>query len=106
MRKWSWLEEHHREWQDHREILQIVEDSRSQQMLKSERKDKFFLHVITHFLYKVYLMDLKSMVSSLEKLYYGLDLDDATMCKYLVGVWEDLLYSMLSTKNMFVYLLR
>ena len=49
-------------------------------MLKSEIKDKsFFLHVITHLLY---VMDLKkSMVSSLEKLYSGLDPDDATLCK-------------------------
>ena len=42
------------EWHAHKELLQITEDSRSQQMLKSERKDKyFFLHVITHILYNV-----------------------------------------------------
>ena len=48
-------------------------------MLKSERKDEtLFLHDIKHLLY---MMDLKSMVSILEKLYYGLDPDGATMCK-------------------------
>ena len=52
-------------------------------MLKSERKDKyFFLHVITHLFYNVVCDGFKKyMVSSLEKLYSGLDLDDATMCK-------------------------
>ena len=29
----------------------------------------------------LYMVDLKSMLSSLDKLYYGLDLDDATMYK-------------------------
>ena len=32
------------------------------------------------------MIDLKSMVYSLEKLYSRLDPDDATMCKYLVGL--------------------
>ena len=53
-------------------------------MLKSERKDKYlFLHVTTHFLYKVVCDGFikKSMVSSLEKLYSGLDPDYATLCK-------------------------
>ena len=52
-------------------------------MLKSERKDKsFFLHVITHMLYNVVCYGFKkSMVSSLDKLYSGLDPDDATLCK-------------------------
>ena len=56
-------------------------------MLKSERKNmNLFLHVITHLLY---VMDLKkSMVSSLEKLYSGLDRDDATLCNMLVGLWQ------------------
>ena len=44
------------------------------------------------------------MVSSLEKLYYGLDPDYATMCKQLVGLGADLLYFMLTTKHMFEYL--
>ena len=48
-------------------------------MLKSEIKGgNLFFHNITHLLY---MMDLKYMVFSLGKLYYGLDLDDATMCK-------------------------
>ena len=52
-------------------------------MLKNERKYKYlFLHVITHLLYNVVCNGFKkSMVSSLEKLYSGLDPDDATMCK-------------------------
>ena len=52
-------------------------------MLKIERKDEiFFLHVITHFLYNVVCDGFKkSMVCSLEKLYSGLDPDDATLCK-------------------------
>ena len=52
-------------------------------MLKSERKDKSFsLQVITHLLHNVVCDGFKkSMVSSLEKLYSGLDLDDATLCK-------------------------
>ena len=38
----------------HRELLQTAEDSRSQQMFKSERKDEtFFLHDITHLMYHV-----------------------------------------------------
>ena len=47
------------------------------------KKNKyFFLHVITHLLYNVVCDGFKkSMVSSLEKLYSGLDLDDATLCK-------------------------
>ena len=78
-----WLEEHHREWQAHKELLQIIEDSRSQQMLKSERKDKsFFMHVITHLLYNVVCEGFKkSMVSNLENLYSGLDPYDAALCK-------------------------
>ena len=48
-------------------------------MMKSERKDKtLFMYVIIHLLY---VMNLKSMVSSLEKLYPGLDPDDDTMCR-------------------------
>ena len=52
-------------------------------MLKSERKDKyFFLLVITHLLYNTVCDGFKKyMVSSLEKLYAGLDPDDATLCK-------------------------
>ena len=52
-------------------------------MLKNERKYKyFFLHVITHFLYNVVCDGFKnSMVSSLEKLYPGLDPDDVTLYK-------------------------
>ena len=51
-------------------------------MLKSERKYKsLFMHVITHLLYNVVCDGFKkSMVSSLEKIYSGLDLDDATLC--------------------------
>ena len=79
MGKWSDLEENHQEWKAHRELLWIVEDSTNQQMLKSERKDKaLFMYVIIHLLY---VMNLKSMVSSLEKLYPGLDPNDATMCR-------------------------
>ena len=76
------------EWHAHKELLQIIEDSRSQQMLKSERKDKsFFMHAITHLLNNVVCDGFKkSMVSSLEKLYSGLDPDDATLCKQLVGL--------------------
>ena len=44
------------------------------------------------------------MVSSLQKLYYGLDPDDATMWKQLVGLSVDLLYFTLTTKHMFEYL--
>ena len=51
-------------------------------------------------------MELKSMVSSLEQLYFGLDPDDDTMCKQPVGLWEDLLYFMFTAKNMFEYILR
>ena len=60
-----------------------MEYLRSQQMLKSERKDEtFFLHVITHLLYNVVCDAFKkSMVSSLKKLYSGLDPDDVTLCK-------------------------
>ena len=82
MRKWSGLEEHHIEWQAHRELLQIAEDSTSQQMLKSERKGKPSFYMALHICcIMLYMMDLKSMVYSLEKLYSGLDPDDATMCK-------------------------
>ena len=44
------------------------------------------------------------MVYRFEKLYYGLDPNDATMCKLLVGIGKDLLYFMLTTKHMFEYL--
>ena len=50
------------------------------------------------------MIDLKSMVSSLEKLYSGLDLDDATLYKQLVGLWADMLCFMLTTKHMFEHL--
>ena len=80
----------------------MEKDFITQQILKIERKDEtFFMHVITHLLY---LMDLKSMVYSLEKLYSGLDQDDATMLKQLAGLCADLLYFMLTTKHMFEYL--
>ena len=29
----------------------------------------------------LFVMDLKSMIYSLDKIYSGLDLDDATLCK-------------------------
>ena len=49
-------------------------------MLKSERKDKtFFLHVISHLLYNVVCDGFK--IHGLEKIYFGLDPDDATLCK-------------------------
>ena len=32
------------------------------------------------------MMDMKSIVSSLEKLHSGLDIDDATFNKYVVGL--------------------
>ena len=83
MIKWSRLEEHYLEWKSHRELLHIEKDSRSQQILKSERKNKsLFLHVITHLLYNVVCDGFKnSMVSSLEKLYSRLDPNDATLYK-------------------------
>ena len=59
----------------------MVEDSWSQQMLKIERKDTiFFLH--DNYTFNVlFMMDMKSIVSSLEKLHYGLDSNDATLNK-------------------------
>ena len=52
-------------------------------MLKNDRKYNYlFLHVITHLLYNVVCNGFKkSMVSILEKLYSGLDPDDATLYK-------------------------
>ena len=82
MRKWWWLEEHHREWKAHIEVLKIAEDSTSQQMLKSERNIRPYFCMLLHISCIIlYVMDLKSMVSSLEKLYSELDRDDATLCK-------------------------
>ena len=43
----------------------------------------------------LFMMDMKSIVSSLEKMHYGLDPYDATLNKYLVGLLKylgDLLY--------------
>ena len=59
----------------------MVEDSLSQQMLKIERKDHiFFLH--DNYTFNVVLMmDLKSIVSSLEKLHSGSNPDDGTLNK-------------------------
>ena len=57
-------------------------------MLKSERKyDTFFLHDITHLLYNVVYDGFKNtLFPFFDKLYFGLDPDDATMCKQLVGL--------------------
>ena len=59
----------------------MVEDSWSQQMLKIERKEKIlFLH--DNYAFNVlFMMDMKSIVSSLEKLYYGLNPYDANSNK-------------------------
>ena len=82
MIKWSLLEEYHKELKSHIELLQIVEDSRSQQMLKSEEKIRLYFCMLLHICCIIfYAMDLKSIVSSLKKRYSGLDPDDATLCK-------------------------
>ena len=59
----------------------MVEDSRSQQMLKIEIKyNILFLH--DNYTFNVlFMMDMKSIASSLEKLHYGLDPKDATLIK-------------------------
>ena len=76
------LEEHHKEWKAHKALLQIAKDSTSQQMLKSEKNIRLYLCMSLHICcIMLYVMDLKSMVSSLYKLYSGLDPDDATLCK-------------------------
>ena len=53
----------------------------SQQMLKIERKDKILFLQGYYTLNVLYMMDLKSMVSHLEKIHFGSDLDDGTMYK-------------------------
>ena len=59
----------------------MVEDSWSQQMLNIEIKYKtFFLHDITQ-LNVLYMMNMKSIVSSLEKLHSGSNPDDDTLNK-------------------------
>ena len=59
----------------------MVEDSWSQQMLKNERKEKIlFLH--DNYMFNVlFMMDMKSIVYSLDKLHYGSDPEDATLKK-------------------------
>ena len=59
----------------------MVEGSWSQQMMKIKRKDKiFFLH--DNYTFNVlFMMDMKLIVSSLEKLHSGSDPDDATLNK-------------------------
>ena len=51
-----------------------------------EKLKLFFLMLLHICCIMLYVMDLESMVSSLEKLYSGLDPDDATLCKQLVGL--------------------
>ena len=49
------------------------------------------------------MMDLKYMVSCLDKMHSGSDPDDATINKYFVGLLKylaDLLYFILITKHM------
>ena len=109
--KWLGLEEHHREWQAHRQLLNIIEYSIIQQKLKIERKDEIFL-LQEYYTFIVLqnllcMMDFKSIVSSSGKLHFGLDPNDDTMDRYLVGIlmyWVDILYFMLTTKHMFGYL--
>ena len=51
-------------------------------MLKSEGKYKSFFYMLLHICcIMLYVMDLESVVSILEKLYSGLDPDDATLWK-------------------------
>ena len=50
-------------------------------MLKIERKDKIFFRRDNYAFNVLFMMDMKSIVSSLEKLHSGLDLGDATLCK-------------------------
>ena len=59
----------------------MVEDSWSQQMLKTKIKDNIlFLH--DNYTFNVFfMMDMKSTVSSLEKLHSGSDPEDATLNK-------------------------
>ena len=59
----------------------MVEDSWSQQMLKIQRKKTIsFMH--DNYMFNVlFMMDMKFIVSSLEKLHSGSDPDDATLNK-------------------------
>ena len=59
----------------------MVEDSWSQQMLKIERKDKIFFMHDNYTFNVLFMLDMQPIVSILEKLHYGLDLDDATLNK-------------------------
>ena len=66
----------------HRELLQIAEDSEVNKCSKAKEKMRLSFCMILHiYCIMLYMMNLKSMVSSLEKLYSRLDPDDAIMCK-------------------------
>ena len=57
----------------------MVEDSWSQQMLKIERKDMILFPHDNYTFNVLFMIDMKYIVSSLEKLHSGLDPDDATL---------------------------
>ena len=50
-------------------------------MLKIERKEKIFFLRDNYTFNVLHMMDMKSIVSCLDKLHSGLDLDDATFNK-------------------------
>ena len=59
----------------------MIENCWSQQMLKIERKYKILFMNDSYTLNVLFMVDMKSIVSSLEKLHSGSDLDDGTLNK-------------------------
>ena len=59
----------------------MVEDSWSQQMLKIERKDKILFMHDNYTFNVLFMVDMKSIVSSLEKWHSRSDPNDATLNK-------------------------